>query len=42
VREAVRRKESREDVGKRVDPLTRRIAALAPSGFFRVSRQIQA
>jgi putative aminophosphonate oxidoreductase len=38
VREAVRRKESREDVGKRVDPLTRRIAALAPSGFFRVRR----
>jgi putative aminophosphonate oxidoreductase len=38
VREAVRRKESREDEGKRVDPLTRRIAALAPSGFFRVSR----
>jgi putative aminophosphonate oxidoreductase len=42
VREAVRRKESREDVGKRVDPLTRRIAALAPSGFFRVSRQTEA
>jgi glycine/D-amino acid oxidase-like deaminating enzyme len=42
VREAVRRKERREDVGKRVDPLTRRIAALAPSGFFRVSRQNQA
>jgi putative aminophosphonate oxidoreductase len=38
VREAVRRKERREDVGKRVDPLTRRIAAFAPSGFFRVSR----
>jgi putative aminophosphonate oxidoreductase len=38
VRSAVRRKESREDVGKRVDPLTRRIAALAPSGFFRVAR----
>ena len=41
VREAVRRKESREDVGKRVDPVTRRIAALAPSGFFRVSREDQ-
>jgi putative aminophosphonate oxidoreductase len=39
VREAVRRKESREDVGKGVDPLTRRVAALAPSGFFRVSRE---
>jgi putative aminophosphonate oxidoreductase len=39
VREAVRRKERREDVGKRVDPLTRRIAALAPSGFFRVTRR---
>jgi putative aminophosphonate oxidoreductase len=39
VREAVRRKESREDVGKRVDPVTRRIAAFAPSGFFRVSRE---
>jgi putative aminophosphonate oxidoreductase len=39
VRAAVRRKERREDDGKRVDPLTRRIAALAPSGFFRVKRQ---
>jgi putative aminophosphonate oxidoreductase len=39
VRAAVRRKESREDVGKPVDPLTMRIAALAPSGFFRVSRR---
>jgi putative aminophosphonate oxidoreductase len=39
VREAVRRKERREDRGKRVDPVTRRIAALAPSGFFRVSRE---
>jgi putative aminophosphonate oxidoreductase len=38
VREAVRRKERREDEGKSVDPLTRRVAALAPSGFFRVSR----
>jgi glycine/D-amino acid oxidase-like deaminating enzyme len=41
VREAVRRKERREDEGKRVDPVTRRIAALAPSGFFRVSRRDQ-
>ena len=39
VREAVRRKERREDEGKGVDPLTRRVAALAPSGFFRVSRE---
>lgn len=38
VREAVRRKETREDRGARVDPLTRRIAALAPASFFRVSR----
>jgi glycine/D-amino acid oxidase-like deaminating enzyme len=38
VREAVRRKETREDLGRSVDPLTRRVAALAPSGFFRVSR----
>jgi glycine/D-amino acid oxidase-like deaminating enzyme len=38
VREAVRKKETREDEGRPVDPLTRRIAALAPSGFFRVSR----
>jgi putative aminophosphonate oxidoreductase len=37
VREAVRRKEVREDEGRGVDPLTRRVAALAPSGFFRVS-----
>ena len=39
VRAAVRRKERREDVGKSVDPLTMRIAALAPAGFFRVSRR---
>ncbi|MGH2996207.1 MAG: NAD(P)/FAD-dependent oxidoreductase [Gaiellaceae bacterium] len=38
VRAAVRRKEEREDRGEGVDPLTRRVAALAPSGFFRVSR----
>jgi glycine/D-amino acid oxidase-like deaminating enzyme len=38
VRAAVRRKESREDVGRSVDPLTRRIAGLAPQGFFRVKR----
>jgi glycine/D-amino acid oxidase-like deaminating enzyme len=38
VRAAVRRKESREDDGKSVDPLTRRIAGLAPQGFFRVAR----
>jgi glycine/D-amino acid oxidase-like deaminating enzyme len=39
VRGAVRRKESREDAGKSVDPLTMRIAALAPAGFFRVARR---
>jgi putative aminophosphonate oxidoreductase len=38
VRAAVKRKESREDVGRSVDPLTRRIAGLAPQGFFRVMR----
>jgi glycine/D-amino acid oxidase-like deaminating enzyme len=38
VRAAVRRKESREDDGRSVDPLTRRIAGLAPQGFFRVVR----
>jgi glycine/D-amino acid oxidase-like deaminating enzyme len=38
VRAAVRRKESREDDGRSVDPLTRRIAGLAPQGFFRVKR----
>ncbi|HSK15201.1 MAG TPA: FAD-binding oxidoreductase [Gaiellaceae bacterium] len=38
VRAAVRRKESREDEGRSVDPLTRRLAALAPQGFFRVAR----
>jgi glycine/D-amino acid oxidase-like deaminating enzyme len=37
VRAAVRRKESREDEGRPVDPLTRRVAALAPQAFFRVS-----
>ena len=38
VRRAVKRKESREDVGRSVDPLTRRVAGLAPQGFFRVMR----
>jgi hypothetical protein len=38
VREAVRRKETLEDEARPVDPLTKRIAGLAPSGFFRVSR----
>ena len=38
VRAAVKRKESREDFGRSVDPLTRRIAGLAPQGFFRVVR----
>ena len=38
VRAAVKRKESREDQGRSVDPLTRRVAGLAPQGFFRVVR----
>ena len=38
VRAAVKRKEAHEDVGRSVDPLTRRIAGLAPQGFFRVKR----
>jgi glycine/D-amino acid oxidase-like deaminating enzyme len=38
VREAVRRKEGREDRRQRVDPVTRALAGLAPQGFFRVSR----
>jgi glycine/D-amino acid oxidase-like deaminating enzyme len=38
VRGAVKRKESREDLGRSVDPLTRRVAGLAPQGFFRVKR----
>ena len=38
VRAAVRRKEGREDDGRDVDPLTRRVAGLAPQGFFRVNR----
>jgi glycine/D-amino acid oxidase-like deaminating enzyme len=38
VRAAVKRKESREDDGRSVDPVTRRVAGLAPQGFFRVVR----
>jgi glycine/D-amino acid oxidase-like deaminating enzyme len=38
VRAAVQRKESREDDERSVDPLTRRLAALAPQAFFRVDR----
>jgi glycine/D-amino acid oxidase-like deaminating enzyme len=38
VKAAVARKERREDRGDAVDPVTRRLAALAPSGFFRVSQ----
>ena len=38
VRAAVKRKESREDDGRSVDPLTRRVAGLAPQGFFRAMR----
>ena len=38
VRSAVRRKESREDEGRTVDPLTRKVASLAPPSFFRASR----
>lgn len=37
VREAVSRKERREDRDLRVDPVTRRIAALAPAGYFKVT-----
>ena len=37
VREAVRRKEEREDHGQGVDPVTRRLAALAPAGYFKVN-----
>lgn len=38
VRAAVKRKETREDDGRGVDPLTRRVAGLAPQGFFRAMR----
>ncbi len=38
VRAAVKRKESREDDCRYVDPLTRSVAGLAPQGFFRVVR----
>jgi putative aminophosphonate oxidoreductase len=38
VREAVRRKEGREDRGQTCDPLTGAVAGLAPQGFFRVRR----
>ena len=38
VREAVRRKETREDDARSVDPVTRAVAGLAPAGFFRVER----
>jgi glycine/D-amino acid oxidase-like deaminating enzyme len=38
VRAALKRKERREDVGRSVDPLTRKVAGLAPQGFFRVVR----
>jgi putative aminophosphonate oxidoreductase len=38
VRDAVRRKEKREDRGRGVDPVTRALAGLAPQGFFRVKR----
>jgi glycine/D-amino acid oxidase-like deaminating enzyme len=37
VREAVRRKEERDDDGRPVDLPTRRLAALAPSGFFKIA-----
>ncbi|WP_218002141.1 FAD-dependent oxidoreductase [Microtetraspora malaysiensis] len=39
VREAVRRKETREDDGLRVGLFTRRMAALAPSGFFKIGKE---
>ncbi len=38
VRGAVRRKESREDRGRSVDPVTKAVAGLAPQGFFRRPR----
>jgi putative aminophosphonate oxidoreductase len=38
VRQAVRHKESREDRGKSVDPVTKAVAGLAPQGFFRARR----
>jgi putative aminophosphonate oxidoreductase len=38
VREAVRRKEGREDRGLTCDPVTGAVARLAPQGFFRVKR----
>src|SRR5262249_34597418 len=37
-RQAVRHKESREDKGKGVDPVTKAVAGLAPQGFFRARR----
>src|SRR4029079_17453007 len=39
VRQAVRHKESREDRGKSVDPVTKAVAGLAPQGFFRARRR---
>jgi glycine/D-amino acid oxidase-like deaminating enzyme len=39
VKDAVARKEAREDRGRAVDPVTRRLAALAPSGFFKAGRE---
>ena len=38
VRGAVRRKESREDRNRSVDPVTKALAGLAPQGFFRRTR----
>jgi glycine/D-amino acid oxidase-like deaminating enzyme len=38
VREAVRRKEGREDRGLACDPVTGAVAGLAPQGFFRIRR----
>jgi putative aminophosphonate oxidoreductase len=38
VRQAVRHKETREDRGKSVDPVTKAVAGLAPQGFFRARR----
>jgi putative aminophosphonate oxidoreductase len=38
VRQAVRRKEGREDRGLACDPVTGAVAGLAPQGFFRVKR----
>jgi len=39
VRESVRRKETAEDAGRSTDPVTAKLASLAPSGFFKPSEK---